>query len=1095
MNNSLIISNVKDIDLSRHGIIEAHAGTGKTYTIVKMVLRMLEQSSEVRGKYIHLKDILLVTYTEKAAGELKKRIQDGIKELRVNTKDANLAAHLDNCLNNMHEALIGTIHSVCLRLLQTWPFETGVHFSTQMIDDKEGIETLLRESMRTDWQNAENLSQMIKEMEQQGIKIGNKHLQLIRQTALELLNNDRSIDTTLQSQPIYALIHHAAEVLAERYRAYKRQNGFVSFYDMLRLMHNTVHSDNCAMLETLRRRLRYGIIDEFQDTSVTQWEIFKKIFLDAGTSAKMFIVGDPKQSIYSFQNADILSYIAAKDIIVGLGGVTYSLIDNYRSLPEMINGYNAIFSRKNTAECDNGDDWFLFGGDGDMISYPSKGDGGECARPPKREPPTYPLKHKAVQVVEATGKNDGELRQAMVRAACAAINKLKGTPLSIPDGLNWKNITLDYCDFAVIVDTHTNADPFIEEFRKRGIPCTKYKLAGVFNSAMARDLLAVLTAIYKRDTSAPRTAALLTHFFNKPADTIDPIEDLKPCPNHYCKGDDLCAAHAFDYWEKLADRQLWPQLFNNIIERTAIRQKLIRLVDGERKLADLRQVADYCIEYLYQQNSSFKQLIDHLERLYNNEEDAGQDKNIHTLSTEKSSVKILTMHAAKGLEFPIVFIMSRTGAKRMANGPSILHWTDDNGKRRFTPYLTIAKGTDERESLTNQIDSYNRDQRREFRRLLYVAITRPQAMLFIPLREKEKEISPHLEVLLGRKDADVEMFGGECGIKTKSDEMPLGVDVNSAFRIGLRLDKHGPNSALKLNDIPKLSVQKFITQETSYTQLSLMMGVNRQDDVDSDIDIDTGGHDVDPDDEYHVEDVEREDINTEDINTKATPLSPTPLIGGRLTGDALHRAIEELLCADDINAIINNNDMLNSIIEKYLRRAGIWEHPLTKDPEAAVKQASSYIKTALTTPYPAANGGSIIIANIPKADRIPEVEFLFSCNQPNEETLPIPTGDSHRIRGFIDFVFRVPNEGYPPHPYRYYIIDWKSDTLESYDREALKRCCDERNYTMQAQIYTHALDKYLRGILGGRYSREENLGGAMCVFIRGSGAYHRELCR
>ena len=79
--NNVTITSPESVDLNNHGIIEAHAGTGKTYTIVQLALRMLEQSADAGdGGFIHLKNILLVTYTEKAAGELKKRIQEGITE-------------------------------------------------------------------------------------------------------------------------------------------------------------------------------------------------------------------------------------------------------------------------------------------------------------------------------------------------------------------------------------------------------------------------------------------------------------------------------------------------------------------------------------------------------------------------------------------------------------------------------------------------------------------------------------------------------------------------------------------------------------------------------------------------------------------------------------------------------------------------------------------------------------------------------------------------------------------------------------------------------------------------------------------------------
>ncbi|MCX7726639.1 MAG: UvrD-helicase domain-containing protein, partial [Chitinispirillaceae bacterium] len=99
------------INLNKHGIIEAHAGTGKTWTIVNGIV--LPAICGKDGERLHIRDFLLVTYTEKAAGELKERIRKEIEERLKKEKDPNLKSHLENCLNTFHEAYIGTIHSIC----------------------------------------------------------------------------------------------------------------------------------------------------------------------------------------------------------------------------------------------------------------------------------------------------------------------------------------------------------------------------------------------------------------------------------------------------------------------------------------------------------------------------------------------------------------------------------------------------------------------------------------------------------------------------------------------------------------------------------------------------------------------------------------------------------------------------------------------------------------------------------------------------------------------------------------------------------------------------------------------------------------------
>ena len=85
----------------------------------------------------------------------------------------------------------------------------------------------------------------------------------------------------------------------------------------------------------------------------------------------------------------------------------------------------------------------------------------------------------------------------------------------------------------------------------------------------------------------------------------------------------------------------------------------------------------------------------------------------------------------------------------------------------------------------------------------------------------------------------------------------------------------------------------------------------------------------------------------------------------------------------------------------------------------------------------------------------------------------------------MDLVFRVKNENHTPHPYRYYIVDWKSDNLKNFHYETINQHCIKNHYDLQAKIYCHALHKYLKGILADRYDPSQNLGGSLHLFLRG----------
>lgn len=136
------IQNSGQIDLDRHSVIEASAGTGKTFTIEHLVVDLLK-----KGKVTSLDEILAVTYTEKAAGELRDRIRTNItKSLEQERSD-----FLQMALDTFDSASIFTIHGFCNRILQEYAFENGGQFQYELIDDTEVYRKVLTMIMRDIW--------------------------------------------------------------------------------------------------------------------------------------------------------------------------------------------------------------------------------------------------------------------------------------------------------------------------------------------------------------------------------------------------------------------------------------------------------------------------------------------------------------------------------------------------------------------------------------------------------------------------------------------------------------------------------------------------------------------------------------------------------------------------------------------------------------------------------------------------------------------------------------------------------------------------------------------------------------------------------
>ncbi len=1180
---ALQITSAHDIDLGKHGVIEAHAGTGKTYTIVQMVLAILQKPVYTEKgdlRFCSIREILLVTFTEKAAGELTTRIRDGISTLITALKNDGqphnnqLIAHLENSLNTMHEALIGTIHGVCLRLLQTWPFETGIHFETEIVDDSEGIEQTLRASMRSDWHEQESaIPWALEQLEKQGQRFEEKCVALICKTARELLDEDNTVldrssidDLTLktlkmlldggvsayntissgrdfvkkvtecirtmedilnnpmkyfspeisqefrrrihlwnsnltsgiesisfgslktyngnkrintpttQKHPLFnqlkeqqealgthqflkivsgdtiliTLIFDAASIVATRWNLEKRIRGLLSYNDMLRLMHKAVFSTSTFLL-SLRGRLRYGIIDEFQDTSITQWEIFKRIFVDKDSSAtRLFLVGDPKQSIYSFQGADITSYVQAKEALVAHEGIVYHLAKNYRSLPKMIEGYNAIVGRAPN-DSTHEEDWFSCDtAVTDTLCYPSVGAAGNMAISPERHLlPQHPLVGPPIYVMALEG-NAPDRYEHMAKLVAMAIKKLRGTYVSLPDGIGWnqQNEPLDYKDFAIIVESHKLAEPFLAQCTTEGIPVVKYKMEGVFQSVMARDVHALLRAIiHGHNDPSFQCAMLLTVFFNRKPHEIDPVQDFLPCSSLApCMFDNLCACHALSKWRYLAENMLWAQLFKSIQYRTGIHKRIMQLVDGERLVADLDQVIDYCLELLYVNNVSLLQLVEHLGRLYNNEETMGLDKNLHVLATDKSSVKVLTMHASKGLEFPVVFLVTG-GSRSDPKGTHLLAWMGDDRKKHIEPLLSLVR---------NKQASDQRMQER--RRLLYVALTRPQALLFVPLHfsivarddegkidweycvkpriASDDDLTPRLQALCVTNHPEIEVF----------NELAWNNELNAPLNNALPAPAWSVDS---LEKIPSVNILKTLCRQTSYSVLSKLATIDRSLDK--------------------SEEVLDVFLETQTQAKKERPVLP----GGAPTGNALHVAIEALLREENIATCLKDPLHLNKLIaDSFERSSVVFSAKESGSVVLAHEYASRCIRNALLATLILPDNCTLCLTDLKRADRIPEMEFLLGVSP-------------HWVHGYMDLVFRVENKK-AVHPWKYFILDWKSDQLEAFTMPNLEEIIVARHYDLQAKIYSHALDSYLRGVLQSDYNPDENLGGAVYMFLRGA---------
>lgn len=300
-------------------LLEASAGTGKTFAIEHVFVRLLLQGEEP----LELNKILAVTFTKAAASELKERIRGNLETilkkepaweyLRLFSKDSR--QRLENALFEFDRCQIFTIHSFCFRMLREFALEANLCLNLTEPEPEVMPLPILR-----------GLSDFLE---------GEIHsIEEIKQYKLE------TFIKTLWPLPKYPKTK-LQKAWAAKAKKIIADNELLSPDDLLVKMKEAL--EKRPFLEKVRAKYQAVIIDEFQDTDPIQWGIFAQAFPPSSLAA-FYLVGDPKQSIYRFRNADLYTYLEAKNSFPKTG--LYHLDTNFRSTPPLIHALNCLFERE-----------------------------------------------------------------------------------------------------------------------------------------------------------------------------------------------------------------------------------------------------------------------------------------------------------------------------------------------------------------------------------------------------------------------------------------------------------------------------------------------------------------------------------------------------------------------------------------------------------------------------------------------------------------------------------------------------------------------------------------------------------------------------
>ena len=827
-------------------VVEAAAGTGKTTELVRRILRVIATGrADVHG-------IVAVTFTEKAAGELKLRLRQGLEEERGRGADPEAAARLDGAVQSLEEAHVSTIHGFCADLLRERPVEAGIDplfrvltqgqaerlfnaaftawLQAQLEDPPEGVRRSLRRGSRgvrrgeanedgpierlrrASWDLAEwrdfhgawtrepfdraaaasrvtdllhacadvsstpsyagdNLfvdTEPVRRLSRE-LRVGWRDpspdaspydLDGIESQLIELRRNRDFKRARKGSGLTYAKGVTRAQVLAARdalvegladfqvradadlaaalhtelrgcvdeYERLKAREGAMDFLDLLLRVRDLVR-DNAVVRRHFQARFRRIFVDEFQDTDPLQAELLLLLAADdpdetrwesvIPVPGKLFIVGDPKQSIYRFRRADVDTYGRVCQQLVEAGAVPLELRKSYRSVPGIQRAINTAFGAVM---------------DGDPASLqaryvplePWRGDHpGQPSVVALPVPEPYAQRFVTARRIEQSLPDAiGAYVAWLVERSGWVVTERRNAETPVP--LEARHICLLFRRFVSFGEDVTR--PYVDGLEARGI---RHLLVGgrtFHHREEIETLRAALMAIEWPDDHLSVFATLRGSLFaigdeelleyHQAFRRFHPFRVPDALPEHLHPVRDalvlLAALHRKRNRRPVADT------ISTLLERTRAHVGFVLRPGGEQALANVLHVAELARQYELDGGMSFRGFVDTLQA----EASARQAAEAPILEEGSDGVRLMTVHKAKGLEFPVVILADITA--RLAPYDVSRHIDT----RRQICALRVGGWSPK--DLNDCRDGELERERAEGERVAYVAATRARDLLVVP---------------------------------------------------------------------------------------------------------------------------------------------------------------------------------------------------------------------------------------------------------------------------------------------------------------------------------------------------------------------------
>jgi len=1141
--------NLYEAPLSGISLVEAGAGTGKTYNIASIYIRVILERKLMPA------NILVLTYTEAATAELISRLRNRIKEsisaLEGNDVEDEFLNEikirfdrfqielLKKALYQFDEAAVSTIHSFCQHLLKERSVDFGTSTEFEIISDdqillQEVVDSYWRDFLKKDssefeesvikfivdsgyypdtlmekvrhilnkpyaiqfpecndlksfendfirlkenfikakkifFDEEKEIQSILNGDSLNGLKYKNRqrHFEEVkswfRRSDMQTIPPDRLylfstfmqgdgkkkakevqdlkifevIDKYLTLANLFSKVEiswlkDASKQIGKAFELAKEERNVLTYNDLLIKVEEGIHK-NAELASYLSKKYPVALIDEFQDTDPIQYSIFRNIY-SSRTETALFMIGDPKQAIYSFRGADIYTYIEARND--ASEQQKYSLSNNFRSSKMLIESVNKVFNTVETA--------FLIS---DLqfknAQFPIQNNPDKLLLK-KRSQTVEPLQFIELKPEDNTAEG---IRESISEHVCTEILNLISNDFTI------ENQQIQESDIAVLVRTHYQALEIQNRLRDQNIKSIINSKASVFSTKEASELYLILSSINDPSFEDGIRAALSTEAIGFNSDRISQL------------------LHNESEWDEVYKKilllnKLWREkgfirMSNKLLSEFDIESNYASYFDAERRITNIHHILEMLNKTERVKHLTSNGLINYFKNKRNGDTSESSDDEIIRLESDEKLVQIITMHSSKGLEYPIVLCPYLWEGISTKNEPIFSF--------RNVKQTALDLGSKDDARIQNREVKLNENLAERIR-LTYVALTRAKVACYIFIVDGTgSELSPFSILMEGstpikQRILDKLMLNSS---KYKSTHINKSTQLTSLIRTF-------SNKYSSIIYRAPFSNEVCLTKEKSHDQKEFKTLPFSRTDLSNYSRI-TSFSSLSQSGKQGLEFAEKFGFDYDDFNISNTSsinsnVSIHSLPKGAKTGTLLHEVFEEIQFNDrrSFNAVIKSKIIKHSFLN-------IWV-PILKN---LVNQSVGHVLR-----------NNIRLMDLAPKDCLIEMEFHFPANSIELNSLMgiirdesyenITTPIFGYMKGFIDLIFK--KDG------KYYILDYKSnflgDTVQDYNQQSITEEISHSKYDLQYHIYILALHRLLKKTIP-NYSYKEHFGGVLYFFLRG----------